>query len=274
MEYLWEYFTTSMLLDLLISEGLFFGKTLKRKNAKKKVQKWRDSCQEQGLELWEALELRREQRKNNLDTLGTINTVNNGFYYVSGSGWTTDWNTPPAHIHNFSLDTLPCAVVGDCPEKKASCNPTPIKGFVKKEKRMRYDDFDRPIAETEAEAKRAYLADRAMGVYYKIDADLEKAFGLKNDDAPTTVSDLVKRIKENKFEIKKDREDEYTFNPLSLITWRDPNVKKDKDGYKAAKALLEKKQTEVADIIAIGDAKDALDAIKAFENWKPEGLPN
>lgn len=137
----------------------------------------------------------------------------------------------------------------------------------KKEKTM-YVDNDKHIESS----KINYLNDRASQVFYKKADKLPKQFGLSDDAAPRSVSEFVKRIQDGKFmykdETKKDTEG-YFYRPCEGIRWRDPSVKEDKDGHKAAYDSLSAAYQDAKDNIAIGTPVEGLAAVKALEAWTP-----
>jgi hypothetical protein len=100
------------------------------------------------------------------------------------------------------------------------------------------------------------------------DAALLKEFGMVNEDAPRTPKALVQRILDGLFVIPETYEDQYCYNPSEYITWRDPNVKKDKAGYEAARKVLDKKYEEVVDNIYVSTVEEGLKVFNKFENSK------
>lgn len=178
-------------------------------------------------------------------------------------------------VPNISLADLPCA--------KECCTasvPKP-KALSKGSKKMSDYHYDYDMGETYASSlaakKLEYLNSRLQDTTYKIREDLEKAFGLVDDKAPATPSELVKRITDGKFILPKneDQRDFYGLRAvIDSIRWRDPSVKEDNDGYKAANAKLEAEAIKARDLIMVSTPENAIAAVQALENWKPEGLAN
>ena len=147
------------------------------------------------------------------------------------------------------------------------CEPDYPKGFGpnKKEKTM-YVDNDKHIESS----KINYLNDRASQVFYKKADELPRKFGLEDDAAPRSVSEFLKRIQDGKFmykdETKKDTEG-YFYRPYEGIRWRDPSVKEDNAGHKAAYEALSAAYQDTKDTIAIGTPAEGLAAVKTLEAW-------
>lgn len=150
---------------------------------------------------------------------------------------------------------------------QACCEPkqmAPRKA--KGKKAMRYDyDLDAYVSESEDQTKRAYLQNRLEGQSYAKDIELQKQFGLMDDDAPTTPTELVERIKEGKYAINKEYEDKKVYDPARYIRWRDPSVKEDKEGYTLALKAKDKASTATLDQIKIANPEAALKALQDFE---------
>ncbi len=209
------------------------------------------------------------------DNLNTFETINTAYHNYSLYGYIM-----PSHSHNISLNDLQsCAVTASSCPAPVPCNPTPIQGKASKRKAaMRlYDEMNDRYVNVDANPeneKRDYLRERASNTFYSISSDLEKKFGLRDDDRPATASDYIKRILDGMYVLDEKNKDKRDYDPSRYITWRNPAIKKDQTGFDAANDLLSKEKTKVEDTIAILDTKDALAAVQAFENWKPEGLPN
>lgn len=120
----------------------------------------------------------------------------------------------------------------------------------------------------DTQAQKSYLNHRLWNVSNEKETEIRKIFGLTDDGRPTSAKELVDRITAGKY-VLGDRQDDYTYDPLMFIEWRDPAVKKDPDGAAAAMKIKEEKSTDVEDIIMTGSSIDALAAIKAFQAWVP-----
>lgn len=166
---------------------------------------------------------------------------------------------------SYSLADLEKAAVPVRPMCAPPVNVTPKK----KGKNMCYDcDMNGLSTISDAQIAKSYLDNRLDGAYYAKTEQFRKDFHLDNDNPPETMEEFVKRIQDGKFTVKdeyKKKEVSYT-SPSRYITWRDPALKADQDGFdKAADAAL-KAKTEASDIIQVMDAKAGLEALKAFES--------
>lgn len=134
------------------------------------------------------------------------------------------------------------------------------------------DDCCCETPRTEESTKRSYLLDRlSIANEAKYQAE-RKHFGMEDDDAPTTVAELVQRIKDGKFTVRPQYTGEnakrisyYSEMPV-FLRWRDPAVKEDDVGLTKARDVREKAHTEARDQAYIGDAKEGLAALKEFES--------
>jgi len=138
-----------------------------------------------------------------------------------------------------------------------------------------YVDYVTNDKHTES-AKTNYLLQRASNAKYKIQEDLHKQFGLSDDESPRNPQELVDRITSGKYVLPTEKESELMVNQywpcspmLAGIKWRDPAVKEDRAGWKAAEKQLETAFNDVHDAVMIKSNDDALAAIKEFETWKP-----
>lgn len=148
---------------------------------------------------------------------------------------------------------------------------------------MNYATATVHAATTETQDQRKYLQRRLEDIYYMKERPLFAAFGLTDDEAPTTPKELKARIADGKFTIiglPKDDEDEDDFDDCfygswsRLIRWRDPAKKADQDGYEAARKALKNEYQKAMDTIKIDDVKAGLEAVKALEAWEPTGAAN
>src|SRR5258708_5960176 len=113
------------------------------------------------------------------------------------------WNLPGVGVMAYSN----VSVCTDYPQPPQACT-VPCKvmdypsGPNKKEKTM-YVDNDKHIESS----KINYLSQRLENLYYKKDVEARKLFGLVNDEAPETATEMVKRIQDGKFVIKDEYKD-------------------------------------------------------------------
>ncbi len=126
-------------------------------------------------------------------------------------------------------------------------------------------------AEREA---REHLRERLHVTFHAKDRELSKKFGLMDEAAPRTTKDMVARIKEGKFTLSKYAEDQEDdegcdyndmYDVVRHIRWRDPAVKEDRAGYKAAYAELSKAHDAAKDAIMVGTPAEGLKALQEFE---------
>lgn len=134
-----------------------------------------------------------------------------------------------------------------------------------KEKTM-YSNANVQVTEIQASPEKDYLRREGEKTYREMDLTLERKFGLVNDDRPMTATDIVARIQAGKFILDAKYKDEYTYGAADYITWRDPAIKEDKDGYKAAEKLLKAAYRTAKDVIEVKTPAEGLDALVAFRS--------
>lgn len=145
-------------------------------------------------------------------------------------------------------------------ELKAAVRQSYAKTNVKKEEEMNTVDL---------EMKRGrYLEDRAFRINNEKEFELRKAFGLVDAPQPTTPKEFVEFIKEGKYELDEKHQDRKLWNPWAAgdyLRFRDPEVKRDEDGFNKASEILSKEYRTLMDDIAILDAKEGLEKLREFE---------
>lgn len=148
----------------------------------------------------------------------------------------------------------PCKPVNTCKEKK--------------EKKMYNLDIDCEYnsAPNPELVQRDYLVGRLHSANMSKHYEGRKTFNMDPDLAPTTMNDLVQRIKDGKYVIKEDRGDKFSWNPAEQLEWKDPSKKKDEAGFKAFEKLLETATTKAKDQIMISTTADGLKALQDFES--------
>lgn len=162
----------------------------------------------------------------------------------------------------------------DCKNSLGCCieAPTPMaKGYGKiKKEEIPMSSISTAISvlnEESIEAKqRRSLKDALYDAFRDKVAAAKKQFGLTADAAPETVKELIQRIKDGKFSIKPDREDDYASSFWYTVSWKDPSVTVDKDGYKAARAALDTEYNALDLRIAIIPVADALAAVETYRD--------
>lgn len=111
-----------------------------------------------------------------------------------------------------------------------------------------------------------YLEHRLSSIQWSKRAELRKQFGLEDDAAPETFSELQERLTSGKFIIADDRKDKRVYNPLQYVKWRDPAVKEDQKGFKEAEKKLDDLFIKTMDQIKILPQTDGLKALQEFES--------
>lgn len=133
-----------------------------------------------------------------------------------------------------------------------------------------------------------YLNDRATAVYHNIERSFTAMFNLYRKHQPVYYKDLIDAIKNGEFTINekeakyadlswkefKDKEDDnyYDYDVFYGIDFT-KFPKADHAAYAKARNELKDELQKVKDIIAIKSADAALEAVQAFEKWKPSNAP-
>lgn len=185
------------------------------------------------------------------------------------------WAGTQFHVYDFYEGTINCPVqfssLNSVPTTTA-CVPMAPKG-----KKMSYCDdceceySDKRPVETQ---QREYLLSRLSESLHTKDRDAHSTFHLNDDAKPSDGEELVNRIKSGKFVldldvIKAAKDGEVFYNHIGSllgISWRDPAVPADKDGYTAFEKKLNKSFQDTRDTINIVSPADGLAALKAFES--------
>jgi hypothetical protein len=156
----------------------------------------------------------------------------------------------------------PCYSLADCDNAPAKA-AWPCKKK-KDETSMSYSGASATIvtADSVELKQRSLLRNKAAEAFYGKRIDAKKKFGLMGDDAPETMKELMARIAAGKYVIPAKYEDKYA--SFSFIEWRDPAVVKDEDGYKAARADLQKAFDKIDIRLAILPLADALTELEAY----------
>lgn len=118
---------------------------------------------------------------------------------------------------------------------------------------------------TEADVKRDYLYGRLSMIEEKQYVDARRRFGLLDDEYPDKVEDLIKRIQDGKFVIRKGYENARVYAWEEAIRFRDPAKAEDQAGYDLVEQQIDKDARDVRDTVTIADPVEGLAAVKAFE---------
>lgn len=172
------------------------------------------------------------------------------------------------HIHSYGLDAQanackPCSLasctkaaapVDAClPWKKKDVNPM-----------SSYSTATVVTADSVELTQRRTLRDFAYEAFEAKKTAAKKQFGLVGDDAPETMKEALDRILAGKYVLTEKNADRSIYSFMSYIAWRDPSVKEDKDGYKAAKADLQAAYEKLALRLNILPLQDALAEVEAY----------
>ena len=120
--------------------------------------------------------------------------------------------------------------------------------------------------------QRDYLSSRAYRIQTNKESELYRQFGIWENEPPKTRNELMQRIKDGKFVIRRNEDEDYddddSCNFFSTnVIWRDPEVKKDFEGLETAKKTLTSYYTSVIDTVTIKSLDEGLKAVEAFEKW-------
>lgn len=97
--------------------------------------------------------------------------------------------------------------------------------------------------------------------------ELEKQFGLTDDEAPRTAAEFIERITSGQYTVDEKYKDERTYSPSQFIRWRDPSKVEDRAGYKDAVKKLDAAYADAklkAALLPIADLLKLVEDFKAF----------
>lgn len=114
-----------------------------------------------------------------------------------------------------------------------------------------------------------YLVNRAADAHSIQNRELQKTFGMVNDEQPRTAEELINRVLAGKYILKDSSKEVNTSRPADYVIWRDPSVKEDKAGYEAATKELDKQYTITKDAVMSGVYADGLKAVNDLAAWTP-----
>lgn len=183
-------------------------------------------------------------------------------------------------VYYFTNSLVPCEPVantaptlGDMLGVRSKCAPQ------KKEdtKMSRYDekniyvenDLNIEATKSDASKAREYLYDRVFQVSLNKKLELERKFGLLEDEHPKTASEFLARILSGKYVLSDKKKDKIDYDPARFIEWYDPAVKPDQAGFNSAWEAFEVQYQASQDIIAVKSPDDGLVALQALEAWTP-----
>jgi hypothetical protein len=127
---------------------------------------------------------------------------------------------------------------------------------------------------SDTERKIRYFTDRLYELRSEKSDDLREQFGIQDAKPPKTPLELIQRIKDGQFVIRKsDRErDEFDGGDVwygdawSSIRFRDPAVKRDEEGYDRGYEALDKAYSAAKDQLYAGT--DPVKVLADFQAWK------
>lgn len=119
---------------------------------------------------------------------------------------------------------------------------------------------------TETQEQRYHLTDRLEVLHDKKVFELEKAFGLVDDERPYYLKDFVERIQKGMF-VLPDHPERHLAEECSVydISWRDPSVKQNQEGFQKASNILRDAYLAAKDDIMIRPVEEGLKTLRAFE---------
>jgi hypothetical protein len=181
-----------------------------------------------------------------------------------------------AAMNNMELkavdNTLKTLNLGCC--EAAAVQATPLGEILgealrrkKKMNRVNIDDISVNIEAHQPnneQTQRDHLKYRLNETYSVKWRELQKRFGLIDDEYPETAGELIKRIQAGKYVVSKEFEDK----SWRYIRWRDPSLVEDKVGFEAAEKVLQKQYEESKDEIVVKAPIDGLATLRTFETWQ------
>lgn len=131
------------------------------------------------------------------------------------------------------------------------------------------EDLDCYVEGVQSDTTRSqnYFKMRMETIWSDQNDTLRTKFGLKDDPTPETAEDLVARIKAGKYILPEQSKKKYFYEPTRAITWRDPSVKEDQDGFDVAWKSFEAEFTKTKDTVMSGTPVDMAAAVQALEAW-------
>lgn len=133
----------------------------------------------------------------------------------------------------------------------------------KEEEKPQENTMSNDYFNSEEYMKRSHLLNRLRNVFWEKSRDSENTFGLCDDLAPETGTELVQRIKDGKFMIQKYNPD--SADSEDYIRWRDPALKADREGHREFMKDLGKVYETTRDQVMVLDAAAGLEALQKFE---------
>ncbi len=120
-------------------------------------------------------------------------------------------------------------------------------------------------------SQRSIVRDTLRSAVEKLKMSLKREFGMIDDDAPKTPSELVKRIADGQYTIDKENADLEMWDASGAaryIRWRNPETVEDKAGYKAARTELDEAYEDAKLKAALLPVADLIQLVEDFKAWK------
>lgn len=114
------------------------------------------------------------------------------------------------------------------------------------------------------------LTNALWSVSMNYDTAMTKKYGLKDEDLPKNAEDLIAKIKEGKFKAPDTTaedydEGDYRWSPYFGIKFRDPSMKKDREGYEKAMEAFREEKLAIELKVAVLEPAEALKFVEAFK---------
>lgn len=124
--------------------------------------------------------------------------------------------------------------------------------------------------ETIEERRISFLVGQLSEAKHRKNTELQRHHGLLDDERPRSPKELVERIEKGLYVIPEQfaGDDVYGYNITDYFEWRNPKVKKDKEGYAKSKKEMEADFRETNRIIILKDEEKGLAALEKFEKAK------
>lgn len=113
--------------------------------------------------------------------------------------------------------------------------------------------------------QRNYLERRIIDVQEDKDIELNRVFGLSDDESPKTAEEFVQRIQDGAFTLR-DKMNSWGHTFHDRVRWRKPDVVEDRAGYEAAEKRLDAAKDTLVDQARLYSIAEATKAFEAFKS--------
>lgn len=179
-----------------------------------------------------------------------------------------------------TLVSTSCTALEPCKPMVDCCTPAPAKTSLfankckenKRTKKMsrHYDEYNDCYVDTpttDIQQTRDYFANRILRISVDMHTKLEKQFGLRDDGAPQNFEEFLARIQSGKYIFTDEKRKTDTPYWRDHIRWRDPAMKEDLAGFRAAWEVFSKESSKANDAVMALSADKAMEAVQALESW-------